>query len=181
MMDSTREELPDVNDYARSLSEVVAEYAGGNLTTIVCMTCGENFTRYLPGVNGITEWGRHQNVAVGISIWWWHLCFYELLQMLKGTSEANHGSKQSPGNDSSNDWKTVEVSGASDESSSLQESNWRKSCCRFANACDRILYWEKAWMLEFRNLGSFLYQKASIASDICIVFVKLVRLPSTSA
>lgn len=57
MMDSTREELPDVNDYARSLSEVVAEYAGGNLTTIVCMTCGENFTRYLPGVNGITECG----------------------------------------------------------------------------------------------------------------------------
>lgn len=58
-MVSTREELPDLNEYARSLSEKVAEYAGadGKLTTIVCMTCGESFTRYFPDVNGIAECG----------------------------------------------------------------------------------------------------------------------------
>lgn len=47
-MVSTREDLPDLNEYAEYPSEKVAEYAGadGKLTTIVCMTCGESLTRY---------------------------------------------------------------------------------------------------------------------------------------
>lgn len=50
-----REELPSLNDYSRSLSKKVAEYTGaeGKLTSIVCMTCAENFTPHFDGVNEI--------------------------------------------------------------------------------------------------------------------------------
>lgn len=55
-----REELPGLDDYSRSLSKKIAEYAGaeGKLTTIVCMTCAENFTPDFDGVNGITPCGH---------------------------------------------------------------------------------------------------------------------------
>ncbi|KAJ5742542.1 uncharacterized protein N7511_011274 [Penicillium nucicola] len=54
------EQMHDVNEYARSLIEAVLEFTGtqDKLTTIVCMTCGENFTSSFPDVNGTVPCGN---------------------------------------------------------------------------------------------------------------------------
>jgi hypothetical protein len=60
------EQMPDVNEYARSLIKAVLGYTGtqDKLTTIVCMTCGENFTSSFPDVNGTVPCGN-------LRMWQW--------------------------------------------------------------------------------------------------------------
>ncbi|KAJ6019497.1 hypothetical protein N7522_001564 [Penicillium canescens] len=55
-----KDQMPGVNEYAGSLIKAVVGYTGtqDKLTTIVCMTCGENFTSSFPDVNGTVPCGN---------------------------------------------------------------------------------------------------------------------------